>query len=75
MWNEKLSDYHIYLKSTDIILPYFYCIYSDRQAWENSVDPYETPQNVASHQGLHCLPLIKQFLDITSGSKLYLFRF
>ena len=22
------------------------------------VDPDETPQNAASHQGLHCLPLI-----------------
>ena len=24
----------------------------------NSVDPDETPQNAASHLGLHCLPLI-----------------
>ena len=24
----------------------------DRQAWENSVDPDEMPQDVASHQGL-----------------------
>ena len=39
---------------------------SDRQAWANSVDPDETPQNAASHQGLYCLPLIQQ-----SGSKLY----
>ena len=38
-------------------------MYSDRQAWANSVDPVETPQNAASHQGLHCLPLIQQFLD------------
>ena len=30
-------------------------------------------QNAASHQGLHCLPLIQQFLDTTSGSKLYKF--
>ena len=54
-----------------------YCIYSmcsDRQAWENSKDPNETPQSAASHQGLHCLPLIQQFFD-TSGSKLYLFKF
>ena len=28
----------------------------------NSVDPDETPQNAASHQGLHCLPFIHQFL-------------
>ena len=50
-------------------------MYSDRQAWENSVDPDETPQNAASHQGLHWLPLNQQFLDTASGSKLYLFKF
>ena len=50
-------------------------MYSDRQAWANSVDPDETPQNAASHQNLHCLPLIQQFLDTPSGSKLYLFKF
>ena len=37
--------------------------YSDRQAWANSVHPDETPQNAASHQDLHCLPLIQQFLN------------
>ena len=57
-----VTDYHIYHK------------YSDRQAWANSVDPDEMPQNVASHQGLHYLPLIQQFLD-TVGSELYLFKF
>ena len=31
--------------------------YSDRQAWANSVDPDQMPQNVASDQDLHCLPL------------------
>ena len=50
-------------------------MYKDRQAWVNSVDPDEMPQNVASHQGLHCLPLIQHFLDTTSGSKLYLLKF
>ena len=29
--------------------------------------------NAASHQGLHCLPLIQLFLDTTLGSKLYLY--
>ena len=43
-------------------------------AWANSVELDETPQNAASHQGLHCLPLIQQILDTTSGSKLYLFK-
>ena len=38
-----------------------YRMFSDRQAWASSVDPNETPQNAASHQGLHCLPLIQQF--------------
>ena len=50
-------------------------IFSDRQAWANSVDPDETPQNAASHQGLQCLPVIQQFLDTRSGSIFYLFKF
>ena len=52
-----------------------YHMYSDRQAWANSIDPDETPQNAASHLDLHCLPLIQQFLDTTSGSELYWFKF
>ena len=36
-------------------------MYSDRQAWAKSVESDEMPQNVASHQGLHCL--IQQFID------------
>ena len=51
-----------------------YHMYSDRQAWANSIDPDETPQNAASHLGLHCLPLIQQFLDTTSSSELYWFK-
>ena len=50
-------------------------MYSNRQAWANSIDQDETPQNAASHLGLHCLPLIQQFLDTTSGSELYWFKF
>ena len=50
-------------------------MYSDRQAWANSIDPDEMPQNAASHLGLHYLPLIQQFLDTTSGSELYWFKF
>ena len=38
-----------------------YSTYSVRQAWANSVDPDQTPQNAASDQGLHCLPLIQHF--------------
>ena len=33
----------------------------DRQALANRVDPDQTPQNAASDQGLHCLPLNQQF--------------
>ena len=42
------------------------CMHSDRLAWANSIDT-----DAVSHQGLHCLPLIQQFLDTTSGNKLY----
>ena len=41
----------------------------------NNVDSDERPQNVASHQGLHCLPLVQLFLDTALGSELYLFIF
>ena len=37
------------------------CIWPDRP--EQTVDPDETPQNAASHQGLHCLPLIQLIFD------------
>ena len=47
--------------------------YGDRQASSNSVDPDQMPQNVASDQGLHCLPLIQHFLDTSTGSKIRLF--
>ena len=33
----------------------------EKKAWANSVDPVQTPQNAASDQGIHCLPLIQQF--------------
>ena len=36
--------------------------FRDRQAWENSAEPDQTPLNVASDQGLHCLPLMQQYL-------------
>ena len=40
-----------------------------------SVDLDEMLQNAASHLGLHCLPIIQQFLDTTMGSKFYLLKF
>ena len=39
------------------------------------MDPDDTLQNSASHLGLHCLPIIQQFLDTVMGSKLYLLKF
>ena len=61
--------------SVPILRALIYHMYLDRQAGTNSLDSDETPRNAASHQSLHCLPLIQQFLDTTSGSKLYLFKF
>ena len=37
--------------------------YWDKQAFVNSVDPDLTLQNVASDQGLHCLPYIQQYFS------------
>ena len=34
-----------------------YSKYSGRQVCANCLDPNQTPQNAASDQGLHCLPL------------------
>ena len=48
-------------------MEFCYCIdtmYSDRQALANSVDPDQMPQIAASDQGLHCLPPIRQFIDM-----------
>ena len=42
---------------------------------EQSVAPDQMPHSVASDQGLHCLQLIQQFLDRSTGSKLDLFKF
>ena len=44
--------------------------YWDRQAYVNSIDPDLMPQNTASDQGLHCLPLIQQALATMTGSKM-----
>ena len=41
-------------------------VYSDRQAWANSVDPDQTPQNAASDLGLPCLSLVQQLFKQTS---------
>ena len=45
-----------------------------RQAWANSVDPDQMPQDVAFDLGLHCLQPIQQVLDISIGSQMDLFN-
>ena len=45
------------------------------QAWANSVDPDQMPQNVASDLGLHCLPIIQQFWGMSTGSNIDLYKF
>ena len=43
----------------------------DGQAWSNSVDPDQTPQNAASDLGLHCLPLSPGSFDILACGKIW----
>ena len=38
---------------------------------EQTVDPDHMPQNVASDQGLHCCPLIRQYFKHISGTDFY----
>ena len=38
----------------------FTLIIPHRKTWATSVDPDQTPHNVASDPGLHCLPLIQR---------------
>ena len=40
--------------------------YWDRQAWANSVDPDQTPQNAPSDQDLHYIPLIQHYFRHTN---------
>ena len=55
--------------SSSCYMSHIYSKYLERQAWANSVDPDQMPQNVASDLGLYCLTLIKQFLDTLTGIK------
>ena len=43
--------------------------YWDRQDSGNSVDQDQTPQKAASDLGLHCLPIMQQFSDTSTGSE------
>ena len=42
---------------------------------KQTVDPDQMPLNAASDQGLRCLPLMQQFLDISISSKIELYNF
>ena len=44
--------------------------YSDRQDCANSWDPDQMLQNVASVQGLYCLPLMLLYLDTLTSSEM-----
>ena len=62
--NNTLASIHHNILFTSGLKYFEYPIYrmhSNRQAWANSVDPDKTQKDVASHQDLHCLPLIQQF--------------
>ena len=63
----------------DRISLYMYTIFTlsilDILAWTNSVDPRQMLQNAASDQGLHCLQLVLQYLDISTGIKMDLLSF
>ena len=41
--------------------------YRERQAFAKSEDPDQTPQNVASDQGLHCLPYTQHYFRWIKG--------
>ena len=70
VWVFTVCVWHITVFS--VISYHTYSKYSDRQVQANSVDPDQMLQNASagSDQGLHYLPLIQQFLDILSGSKM-----
>ena len=54
---------------------HIYPEYWDGQTSANSVDSEQMLQNAASDQGLHCVQLVQQFLDMSSSSKIELFKF
>ena len=45
------------------------------ELFASSGDPDQMPHFAASDQGLHCMPLIQQFLDTSTSSKMDLFKF
>ena len=53
--------FSVYLNRRVFVMCRIYSTYLDRQAWENNVDPDKLPQNAATDQDLHCLPIKQQF--------------
>ena len=51
-----------------------YIKYSNTQARANSIDPSKTRQSASSDLDKHCLPLIQQFLNISTCFKNDLFK-
>ena len=48
----------------------YYHIYPKYRALINSADPDQMLQNMATDQSLHCLPIIQQFIHISTSSKI-----
>ena len=74
-WLHCISSNHAKWHLRNTIAPWQYCIHKDiftinsvGQALTNSVDPDQRQQNVASDQGMHCLPFIQQYVDVDTAS-------
>ena len=53
-----------------ILYFHIYPKHSDRKVWEKHANPDLMPHSAASDQGLHFSPLIQQFIDTSTGSKM-----
>ena len=53
----------------------FYLLYLYQVLRTDNVDPGQMLQNTALDLGLHCSPLIQQFLDISTWSKMDLYKY
>ena len=54
----KVSLHNLYT----CMITHWYLASPNRETKSNSIDPDEKPLKVASHQGLHCLPLQLKYL-------------
>ena len=58
----------------NLVIAFIYTLFN-ACIWTDCADPDEMLKNMVSYQGLHCLPLIQQFLDTTSVCNMYLLKF